>query len=579
MDRCPGQGPPDEIPRETPIASKWLEQLDEDIKLHYLVLRGGYPNRFGAKIPVKSKWNLELMEQLLKDYADREVVEWIRYGWPTGRLPGLPEPSVWGKNHKGAEEHPEALRKYISKEKSHGAIMGPYRKIPFQNKVGISPLSTRAKKDSQERRVILDLSFPIGSGVNDGIPKDSYLGMEASLTFPKTDEFAYRIFQLGENCLMFKIDLSRYFRQLPLDPGDYSLIGYMIDGEIYFDKVLPMGMRSAPYIAQRITNAISHIHRQMGMFLLNYVDDFVSAEVKEMIWKGYNFLTKLLRDLGLDTSKEKLVEPTTRMEFLGITFDSQKMTMEIPMDKVREMKQELNTWLYKSHASRRDLESLIGKLQFAAKCIRMGRTFISRLINWLRGMNRGDKYHIPLEARKDISWWARCLHQYNGISILWLVRTPGTDTIIATDASKQGYGGIAGEEYFRGRFPEEYQDMNIAVLELKAVMVALKHWGRKLTGKYFWVHVDNQAVATILNTGSSRDHILQDTLREIALIAATHQFVIKAKHISGVSNRIPDWLSRWHQPESRRLFIQYAREKSLKKLHNSVDLLYHTNKW
>ena len=73
--------------------------------------------------------------------------------------------------------------------------------------------------------------------------KDTYLGFTAKLTFPKTDEFAFRIYQLGARCCVFKIDLSRYFRQLPLDPGDYSLIGYVINGEIYFDKVLPKGMR------------------------------------------------------------------------------------------------------------------------------------------------------------------------------------------------------------------------------------------------------------------------------------------------------------------------------------------------
>ena len=93
--------------------------------------------------------------------------------------------------------------------------MGPYDKIPFENKTGISPLSTRQKKDSKERRDILDLSFPIGQGVNDGVPKNSYLGWEAKLTFPNVDDFAFRIHQLGPNCMIFKIDLSRYFRQLP----------------------------------------------------------------------------------------------------------------------------------------------------------------------------------------------------------------------------------------------------------------------------------------------------------------------------------------------------------------------------
>ena len=48
------------------------------------------------------------------------------------------------------------------------------------------------------------------------------------------------------------------------------------------------------------------------------------------------------------------------------------------------------------------------------------------------------------------------------------------------------------------------------------------------------------------------------------MLAAQHQFVIKAKHISGVSNRVPDWLSRWSQAESKRKFREFARDKSLR---------------
>ena len=116
------------------------------------------------------------------------------------------------------------------------------------------------------------------------------------LTFPKVDDFAFRVYSLGDNCVMFKIDLSQYFRQLPLDLGDYSLIGYIINGEFYFDKVLPMGMRTAPYIAQRVTNAIAYIHRKLEYFLLNYVDDFVGAETREKVWQAYSALTSLLQE-------------------------------------------------------------------------------------------------------------------------------------------------------------------------------------------------------------------------------------------------------------------------------------------
>ena len=203
---------------------KWRCTTDSDIELHQVVLKGGYSNRWGAKIPIKTRWNLELMGRLLKDYVDKEVVEWVTYGWPAGRLPGMADPTPTGKNHKGATDHLEALTKYIRKEQDKGAVMGPYDRIPFQNRVGISPLSTRPKKDSPDRRIILDLSFPVGQSVNDGMIGDNYLGFQAKLTFPKVDDFAFRIFTLGKNCMMFKVDLSRYFRQLPLDPADYFLI-------------------------------------------------------------------------------------------------------------------------------------------------------------------------------------------------------------------------------------------------------------------------------------------------------------------------------------------------------------------
>ena len=554
-------------------------QRRQDIGNHMEVINKGYPNRWGAQKVVQSKWNLELMGDWLRDYPDNEVIEWLKYGWPTGRLPTLPAPSISNKNHKGVMEFPEHLSTYIKKEQQKGAVMGPYTKIPFSTPVGISPLSTRPKKGSQDRRVILDLSFPLGKAVNDGIPKDSYLGMEAKLTFPRKDDFALRIFQLRKGCYIFKIDLSRYFRQIPLDPGDYSLIGYIINGDIYFDKVLSMGMRSAPYIAQRITNAIAYIHRQLGYFLLNYVDDFVGAELRDKIWQAYQALSTILERLGVDTSEDKIVPPTTRLEFLGITFDSETMTMEISQEKLQEIKMELHTWLYKTSARRREVESLVGKLQFMAKCMKPGRIFLARLIQWISKMDRRLQYTIPLEARKDIAWWARCILEHNGISLLWLVKEPGMDTLLQTDACPKGYGGISGQEYFRGRFPKELQSKNIAILEMWAVMVALKIWAPQLRGKYFWIHVDNEAVASVLNTGRVREQELQNTLREIALITAENQFILKARHIAGVDNRIPDWLSRWHEPQARKQLRQYERDNSLKHLRISNSLLTYKHQW
>jgi hypothetical protein len=54
---------------------------------------------------------------------------------------------------------------------SSPAIIGPFEKNPFNCSLKISPLNTVTKKDSIERRVILDLSFPEGQSVNEFISK------------------------------------------------------------------------------------------------------------------------------------------------------------------------------------------------------------------------------------------------------------------------------------------------------------------------------------------------------------------------------------------------------------------------
>ena len=558
---------------------KTIEEINPGIELCKQVREKGYPNRWGARIPVSTKWNLGLFERLLQGYHDIEIIEWMTYGWPIGRLPTLEDPEITFKNHKGATEHPQALEQYINKEQKYDAVLGPFEVIPFTQYVGISPLSTRPKKESTERRVILDLSFPPERSVNDGIKKDNYLGFHAKLTFPKTDQLAARVFFLGKGTKLYKVDLHRYFRQLNLDPGDYSLVGYVIGGKLYFDKMVPMGVRTGPYVAQRVSSAIAWIVHQLQYYLLNYVDDFVGAEIQEKAWAAFHFLTNLLRDLNVQTSPEKVVPPTTRLEFLGTTFDSEKMSMEVPQSKLQEIKEELSSWEEKQEVTRREIESLIGKLQFAARCVRAGRLFLSRLLNWLRETNRQDTHKIPPEARKDIGWWRKFMEKYNGVSIIWLHTVPRTDALMATDACLQGYGGISGEEYFRGEFPQEWKNKNIATLELLAVLVGLRKWKNKFRGRYFWIHVDNEAVATILNTGASRDKQLQDILREIAYLAAQGQFFIKAKHISGVSNRVPDWLSRWKDKGAREAFQAHAKNKNLTQLPLTAQDLYIKTDW
>ena len=55
-----------------------------------------------------------------------------------------------------------------------------------------------------------------------------------------------------------------------------------------------MGLKSAANICQRTTNAISFIMLQIGIAILNYLDDLAGAERKENAVFAYNCLGSVL---------------------------------------------------------------------------------------------------------------------------------------------------------------------------------------------------------------------------------------------------------------------------------------------
>ena len=89
-------------------------------------------------------------------------------------------------NHKSATDFPGHVDAYLTEEMGYRAILGPFKSHPVQD-AHFSPFMTREKSGSDKRHVIVDLSWPRGASVNDGVDKDSYLATDFSLTFPTVD--------------------------------------------------------------------------------------------------------------------------------------------------------------------------------------------------------------------------------------------------------------------------------------------------------------------------------------------------------------------------------------------------------
>ena len=120
--------------------------------------------------------------------------------------------------------------------------------------------------------------------------------------------------------------------------------------------------------------------------------------------------------------------------------------------------------------------------------------------------------------------------------------------MVSTDACLSGCGGWVHGEFFHAEFPANIlaQNLHINALELLAIVVVLRLWGPLWAGKHLVVYCDNVTSVIVINSGATRDVFLQNCLREICFLAASHQFEIRAQHLSGVDNRVADLCSRLH---------------------------------
>lgn len=268
---------------------------------------------------------------------------------------------------------------------------------------------------------------------------------------------------------------------------------------------------------------------KIGICILNYLDDLASAETVDKAKFAYDTLGAVINKCGIEEAKNKACPPSTIMTFLGILFNTEKLTMEVTPDRLQEIRHLLKSWLGRNTASLREIQSLIGKLNFIAAYVRPGRIFIARMLQWLKVLNKESNPHqqvsIPLYVQKDVLWWQIFLPLYNGVSLMVYEEWSEPDRVCSSDACLHSCGGFCSGKYFHTKFPENFKtrNYNITILEMFAIIICLKLWGSDFKGKRLQMFCDNQAVCQIINTGKSRCTILQDCLREIAFLAAIHE--------------------------------------------------------
>ena len=66
---------------------------------------------------------------------------------------------------------------------------------------------------------------------------------------------------------------------------------------------------------------------------------------------------------------------------MRILLDAKKLTISIDEQRLAEISQLVLDWLTKQVCNNKELQSLLGKLNFVSQCVRPGRIFVNRLLN------------------------------------------------------------------------------------------------------------------------------------------------------------------------------------------------------
>ncbi|MCP3933190.1 MAG: hypothetical protein GY705_29320 [Bacteroidetes bacterium] len=440
----------------------------------------------------------------------------------------------------------------IKKELKEQRIAGPFLYPPPG--LIISPLGAVPKKEVGKIRIIHNLSHPKHDSVNSNIPYE-YCTVEYELI----DVCNNLVAKLGKGTLMAKGDLCSAFRLLRVCLSDLKFLGFVWKNLIYFDKMLPMGASVSCSQFEKLSCAIQWI--LINIFkvenMSHILDDFLffgKASTDECKKSLQSFLL-LAESIGLKVKPEKTVWPSTRVEMHGILFDSEKMIMTLPDDKVQKAKSLLDNLLKKRKAQLVQIQQLHGVLNFACRAVAPGRTFLRRISNLMKGASNPKHYiRINKEARKDFQAWIYFLDKFNATPILPPIAwTADVKWKLFSDASGRGFASVFGHKWFMGKFPEFWIPKSIAIKELTPIYLSFLIWINFFKNVKICFLVDNLSVVHILRSKTSKDPILMSMVRKMVVVAMLNNVMFSAVHIPGKHNVVADLISRFQTSKVRRV--------------------------
>ena len=444
------------------------------------------------------------------------------------------------ENHKSVSCG-DAKRK-VEKEIVQNIANGVYEKVEDKPKI-VSALGAVPKKNGGIR-LIHDASLPEGRALND------YASKEPCRYQTVTEAVSH----VRRGWYMAKVDLQSAYKSVSIAKLETDLTGlkWHFEGEetpqYLRDRRLPFGARKSPAIFNRITQAVRRMMIRRGFHAcVCLLDDFwVAGETFQQCLKALNTLICLLRSLGFAINWAKVADPAQDLVFLGIRINTVSGTLSLDPDKTAEVIRQLNWALGCTRMSRSRLESITGKLSWAANVVVWGRSRLCYSYTTIAALKK-PKHKLRIqELKNDWIWWRDALAFGSRSRRIWDQRP---STWLSCDACSVGGGAFYHGDwvYCNWQLDSDLASVHINIKELAIIQRAIQRWAASLAKSRVYILTDSAVAAAYINNQHSSNPEAIKLLQSLANACHQNDIQVVCIHVPGANNALADAVSRLHE--------------------------------
>ena len=285
------------------------------------------------------------------------------------------------------------IKNEICRLLNYGAIV----KTSFNDDQYVSRVFVREKANGKSR-LILDLK-----NLNKNINKIHF----------RMEDRVYIQKMISKDDFLVSIDLKDAFLSINLHPSSCKFTVFQFNNCRYMYKMLPFGLTSAPRVFSKVLRPVVTQLRSLGIKITAYLDDIlIAASSKEICFNHLGIAMKLLQNLGFIINFEKShMIPTKEIQHLGYIWDSQTMTLALPLEKIQKIVTSASKLLEMKEISLRQLSSFLGMAVSCSPGYDLAplhyRHIQFCLIKYLHKCQDWDtKIFLTEGASKEIIWWS-----------------------------------------------------------------------------------------------------------------------------------------------------------------------------